>query len=458
MSMRNINLAIWHFVCLCCLGTPWASALAEMPVPKNVMMCHPGELLFSDDFDPATVSDRWFFRGEFALRDGALLRTDVDPTNVKRVFLKEASFHNTIIQFDFKLSGKTTDLRLVTGSGGGYNSITQIRPDHFQVNTPVDRAAGMVPAHLGECIRQAKPDQWQTLTVEYWNDEVVAHLSASEFVIGRHPIIDRTRTYFAFQFDFSGASIDNVRVWKANGQRDDWDERRQQLAMSQSQRAAVPRDPVDRYRYEYTQLKSRLTLNDSAYRDLVAKHANLQNALHEAYPEAFITHKQVSKRIAKKKQQIKSAEPEFKVLETAVHRARRAEDDYILSTKPQLTQLKAEGIPKHRFESELGQVRAQREAAGDKQLAALVAATAACQTALEARFPAAFETVDAQIGKRNARRKQLDEDPGFRNRNREVVDAGRAVKEYEEQAAPHLVKLAADAKAYSDSQRSVDKP
>ncbi len=136
-------------------------------------MCTPGELLFSDDFDPATVSDRWFFKAEFALRDGALLRTDVDPTETKRVFLKDPSFHNTIIQFDFKLSGQTTDLRLVTGSGGHYNSVTQIHADHFQVNTPVDRDAGLVPAQLGECIRKPRPDQWQTMTVEYWDDEIV---------------------------------------------------------------------------------------------------------------------------------------------------------------------------------------------------------------------------------------------------------------------------------------------
>ncbi len=44
----------------------------------------------------------------------------------RRVFLKDPSFHNTLIQFDFKLSGKATDLRLVTGSGGSYNSVTQI--------------------------------------------------------------------------------------------------------------------------------------------------------------------------------------------------------------------------------------------------------------------------------------------------------------------------------------------
>ena len=108
----------------------------------------------------------WFFKAEFALRDGALLRTNVDPAENKRVFLKNPSFHNTIIQFDFKLSGQTTDLRLVTGSGGGYNSVTQIRPKHFQVNTPIDRDAGIVPAQLGECRRKSLPGKWQTMTVE----------------------------------------------------------------------------------------------------------------------------------------------------------------------------------------------------------------------------------------------------------------------------------------------------
>ena len=177
-------------------------------------MCTPGELIFSEDFDPETVSERWGFKADFALRDGALLRTDVNPTEGKRVFLKDPSFHNTIIQFDFKLSGKTTDLRLVTGSGGGYNSVTQIHREHFQLNTPVDRDAGIVPAQLGECVRKPRPDQWQTMTVEYWDDEMGAHLNDKEVVIGRHPIIDRTRKYFAFQFDLPGASIDNVRVWK----------------------------------------------------------------------------------------------------------------------------------------------------------------------------------------------------------------------------------------------------
>jgi hypothetical protein len=428
-----------------------ASAIAENPAPPETVMCVPGELMFSDDFDPETVSDRWGFKADFALRDGALLRTNVNPTEGKRVFLKDPSFHNTVIQFDFKLSGKTTDLRLVTGSGGGYNSVTRIHREHFQLNTPVDRDAGIVPAHLGECIRQPRPDQWQTMTVEYWDDEIVAHLNDKEFVIGRHPIIDRTRKYFAFQFDLPGASIDNVRVWKASGQRENWPETRRKLLALQSDREPVERDPAEKYRIAYNNLKSRLTFNDQAYRDLVAKHDKLKAALHADYADAFTSHKELTKLIAKKKQRLKASDPEFKRMEVAVNKARKAEDAYVLSIKPDLARLKEDRMAKQRFASELGQVRAVLEASGDQQLADLVAETAKRQAALEARFPEAFRSVDAAVEQRNAKRKALNDDPEFQARNRAVVDAGKAVKDYEQKADPNLAQLAADAKSYTDS-------
>ena len=449
MRTNTINARL--MLSLFCTSAISVTATAETPTPPNVLMCTPGELLFFEDFDPAAVSGRWGFKADFALRDGALLRTIVAPTESKRVFLKDPSFHNTIIQFDFKLSGQTTDLRLVTGSGGHYNSVTQIRRGHFQVNTPVDRDAGIVPAQLGECVRKPRNNQWQTMTVEYWNDEMVAHIGDNEFVVARHPIIDRTRQYFAFQFDLPGASIDNVRIWEAIGQRNDWTGARERLAVIQADRAPVDRDPAERYKLAYTNLKSRLTLRDQAYRDLVDEHDKLQAALHADYGEAFITHKQLGKLIAKRKQHFKATEPEFKTLETAVHRASRAEDAYILSTRPELTRLKDDGVPKQRFTSELGQVRAQLEAAGDKQLATLVAKTGERQANLEAHFPEAFENVEAAVKERNAKRKDLNVNPDFQARNKAVVDAGKAIKDYEQQAAPNLIELAADAKAYSDS-------
>ena len=414
-------------------------------------MCIPGALLFSEDFNPGTVSERWGFKADFALRDGALMRTRVAPTDSKRVFLKDASFHNTIIQFDFRLSRLTTDLRLVTGSGGGYNSVTQIRRDHFQISTPVDRDAGFVPANLGECGRKPRPFEWQTMTIEYWDDEMIAHLSDSEFVLGRHPIIDRTREYFAFQFDRPDASIDNVRIWTATEQQNNWAATRKKLSVTQADRDPVSRNPISRYKFEYTNLKSRLTLQDQTYRDLVARHDELQKALHADYAEAFGSHRQLRKLIAKKKKHLKATDPEFKHLETEVNRASRAEDEYVLSTMPELAALKEDGVPRQRFTSELGQVRWQLEAAGDKQLAALVAETAKRQATLESRFPAAFETVAAAVEKRQATRKALNDNPEFQVRNRAVVDAGKAVKAYEQQADPNIAQLAVDAKAFVDS-------
>ena len=434
------------------------AATAKPPAPPRTVMCIPGDLLFSEDFHPETVSDRWWFKADFALRDGGLLRTDVHPSETRRVFLKDASFHNTVIQFSFRLAGKTTDLRLVTGSGGGYNSVTHIRPGHFQVHTPVDRNAGIVPAQLGECSRPPRPGQWQTMTVEYWGDEIIAHLSDNEFILGKHPIIDRTRTYFAFQFDLPGASIDNVHVWKASGQHRNWTGTRSRLAMAQADRDPVNRNPEERYRIEYMNIRSRLTLHDPAYRDLVATHDRLQAALHADYADAFITHKQIGKLIAKKKQLLRANIPAFKLMETEVHRASRDEDDYVLSTKPALARLQEDGIPRQRFASELGQVRARLEAAGDKQLAALVAETARRQAALEARFPEAFVSVDTAVERRQAVRTMLNDNPEFQVRNRVVVDALQAIKGYEHQAAPDLARLAAAARTYSESLKSSNTP
>jgi len=428
-----------------------ATAIAQGPVAPDALMCIPGELLFTENFDPATVSDRWGFKANFALRDGSLLRTNVNPAESQRVFLKDVSFHNAIIQFDFKLAGQTTELRLVTGSGGHYNSVTEIHSSHFQINTPVDRDAGIVPAHLGECIRESRPGKWQTMTVEYWGDEIAAHLSGSEFVVGHHPIIDRTRTYFAFQFDLPGASIDNIRVWKSTGQRDDWNQTRQELVMTQENRAAVQRDPADRYKIAHIELKSRLTLNDPAYRDLVARRSQLEAALHADYPEAFASHKELKKLIAKKKQTLKAGNPEFKRMEVAVNKASRAEDAYVLSTKPELAGLKEDGIARQRYTSELGQVRAQLEAAGDKQLSKLVAEMARLQAELETRFPEAFENADSAVEKRQAKRKSLNKNPEFQARNKAVVDAGKAIKDYERNADPNLRELEAASKAWINS-------
>ena len=423
-----------------------ASDLAPLVTQPNSWMCLPGEIVFSDSFDPKSVSDRWFFKGEFALRSGGLQRTLINPNQTSRVFLKDAKFHNTIIQFDFQMAGNTTDLRLITGSGGHYNSVVQIRTGHFEINTPVDRTAGFVPDQLGESNFKLTRNQWQTMTVEYWNDEVIAHLGNDSYVVGKHPIVDRTRTYFAFQFDRPGAFIDNVRVWNATGQRSDWNTKRAKLLEVQKERPPVKRNPRERFDVVYKKLKSRLSLEDQTYIGLVSRHAKLKDSLHSDYPQAFLTHKQLAKSINEKKKEIKRTDPNFRIMETQVHKAARAEDHYVLSTGPALASL-----PKHLYASELNQVRKRLEDAEDKHLKKLVEETAKRQEALRSRFPAAFQDLESLVAKRNATRKSLNHDTVFQARNRILIDAQRAIKDYERKIAPALVQLESASKTYIDS-------
>ena len=404
----------------------------------TTLMCLPGELIFSETFDPNTVSDRWAFKGDFILRDGSLRRTKLYPTENRRVRIQDASFFNTIIQFDFRFSDRTTDIRLVTGSGGHYNSVTQIRQNYFQVNTPSDREAGFVPSHLGECVSLSQKDLWQTITVEYWNDEVVAHTSADAFVYGLHPIVNRTREYLAFQFDFPGASIDNVFIWEAIGQKKNWESVRNQLMATQERRPLVPRTKEERIKYNLINVKSDLTRFDKTYQELVALHESLRSSLHTTYPGAFQTHKQLSKQIAYVKKKIRETDRTFKEMEIAVNKARKAEDEYIVSLNPDLQALRSDSIPQHRFLSEQAQFRRQLENNSDVQLGALVAKTKRLQKAIEHSYPEAFKSVDEAIEKRQAVRKSLNDDPMFQVLNQQVVEAGKAVKEYEQKALGNL--------------------
>jgi hypothetical protein len=186
---------------------------------------------------------------------------------------------------------------------------------------------------------------------------------------------------------------------------------------------------------------------------LVARHSELQDELRANYKEAFLTHKQLSKQTAETKRYLKSTDPGFKRMETDVHRSSRNEDAYVLSTYPALARLKEDGIPKQRFVSELGQARAELEAAGDEQLAALVVRTADLQNALHDSYPGAFQDINELVAKREVVRKSLNSDPVFQEQNRVVVDAGKAVKQYELKAAPRLLKLAEAAKAYAGSSK-----
>ena len=157
---------------------------ARPPAGESFLMCSPGKVVFSESFTPGNVSERWGIRASYEIDEGILKRTEHEPQDTARTFLKEAAFHDVIFRFDFRFEG-ASEIRLMTGGGGGYNTVTQISPGHFQVNT-AKRSNKFAPSMQGECAFDFEEGKWHTMTVEF--HQILARRSAG----AREPQNQRT--------------------------------------------------------------------------------------------------------------------------------------------------------------------------------------------------------------------------------------------------------------------------
>ena len=396
-------------------------------------MCSPGKVIFSETFTPGTVSERWGIRAYYKIDDGVLKRTGHEPEETARTFLKDAAFHNVIFRFDFRFDG-ASEIRLMTGGGGGYNTVTQISPGHFQVNT-AKRNNEFAPSMQGECAFDFKEGKWYTMTVEFHGKEVVAHVDKEHFVIGRHPIINTERTYLAFQVSGTGAAFDNFSV-RESTLKGNWQKRRAGLSSSQATRPpAFKRDAREQYDLIMLNLKDRLSRNDAKYQDLVTHHEKLKATLKTDYPKAFLTHKELSKGIAKSRKEIREREPRFKEMESAINKARKKEKEYIHSRHAEL-----DDLPKHLYYAAFEKRR--KAMAPDSRLVALEKITATLETDLHRAFPEAFRSVDALAEKRQSYAASLKKDGDFTMRKKAIAAANDAITDYLFAKEPGLKQLA----------------
>ncbi len=407
---------------------------AQGRAAESFLMCSPGKMVFSEDFAPGTVSERWGIRAHYEIADGILRRSRHEPQEPARIFLKDAAFHNVIFRFDFRFEG-ASEIRLMPGGGGGYNTVIQVSPDYFQVNT-AKRNNEFAPSMQGECAFRFKEGKWHTMTVEFHGEEVVAHVDKEHFVVGRHPIIDTERSYMAFQVTGSGASFDNFSV-RESVVRSDWNSTRARLTEAQASRpAALKRDAREQYDLIMLNLRDRLSRGDATYRALLRRHEKLHAALKADYPRAFQTHKELSKEVARTRKEIKQREPRFKEMESAVHKARKKVKDYIHSVHEELDRL-----PRHMYYAAFEKHR--KSMRNDSRLVALEKITVTLEADLHRAFPEAFREVDALVEKRKSYAASLKDDENFQGRRKAIAEANDAIKNYLHDAEPRLKQLAA---------------
>jgi len=401
--------------------------------PLEPWLARPGTTVIWEDFSPGKISDRWHFTEWWTTSDGVLLRNELPGEN-KRLFWKKPAYRDSVISFSFSFRG-AEEIRLVSGTPGKYNFVVRLRRDHFRVNTAGDSAVPYLPSIQGECAFRFDPGKWYRLQVEVLGDELLARIDDDHFVIGRHPIINRERSYFAFQVDGPSAAFDKVRLNKG-GAVDGWSLRRAELEDTQARRPWLPRKLAERHKDRKVIARDLAWRIDPRYRELVQLHERLREDARRKFPAAYLSAKKAKKKISAQRQSLLKNDPAYKKLTHSINRARRAETLYLEKKHPELSRL-----PSTQYKAELRRLRLRAKAA-DPAFGQLLDSVSALEKNLASRYPQLTLTGEEVVAGRKAAIKKLNESsPAFRDSSREITRAWRAVQDHLWSADPELARL-----------------
>jgi hypothetical protein len=241
-----------------------------------------------------------------------------------------------MIRFDFQLK-KAQDIRLVTGSSGHYNAVVHIRQDHFCLQTALDETGPYFSYRHGECAYDFETDCWYTMTVEFIGDQLVAHIDHDHLAYAKHPILDKERSYFAFQVDDSAAAFDNVQILKAT-------RHPQQAANLEHILAVANQHPVQKSLQEQFDIRKTnahewLYQRHEAYRKLVQHVDALDEKNKQLYPDIFRSHKEFQHEISDLRKKLHSDDPRYKETLFATYRADRAIEAFLVAQQPDVADL-----------------------------------------------------------------------------------------------------------------------
>ncbi len=396
----------------------WRSEVGAK-VPSAPLLVSPRNLYFGDHFSEGQVSSRWFFQKEWAAEGGVLRRNEHAGEN-KRIFVKDPIYRDSMIRFDFRFDG-ATDIRLVTGSSGHYNAVVHIRPDHFYIQTAMDDRGPYFSRRHGECAFDFESATWHTMTVEFLDDELIAHIDHQHIVYAKHPILDQERTYLAFQVDRPQAAFDNVQIFKAAKNRK-W---ATNLATIQQ---VVGRYPVEKtlkqqYDIQKTNAHDILYQSDEDYRALVKRVDELKEKEKREYLDVFGSVKDFRKKIDELRKKLHAEDAGYKETLFATFRSARAIESFLISKDSGF-----DTLPASRRPAQLERLRLEHQK--DAEYQRLVIAQKVAQHELEFGYPQLFVSNEEIVERKKLRRAAAKGDPAFRKLIEETAAAWRAQQEY----------------------------
>ena len=406
---------------------------AALDMSQSPLLGEPKSAYKMDTFDAVRDNGTWHFLEWWEVRDGVLVRNDL-PAENKRIFIKKPEYKDVVIRFDFQFRG-ADEIRLVTGGGGHYNFGVHIRRNRFRVKTADDKSVPYFPTILGECPFNFENGKWYAMQVEVVGDEILARLDAKHFVVGKHPMLNRKREYFAFQVDQSGAAFDNVGIWHAKA-KESWESVKQPLIKKQSARSWSKRVPEEELKDLKMITIDQVYRTDAKYRAVVAHHEELQASAKKKYPAAYKSSKEGQKEIAKLRTKLRNENSAYKQSVNAINKAKRREVEYLESKVKGLGEL-----PSNQYRAALEKARlaAMKK---DTVFNELVTKREELEKDLQKVYPQLnVSNEDVVEGRRKAHARLRETAPAFVKLQNEIGQAWRARSDYLLTAEPRLVEL-----------------
>ena len=386
--------------------------------PSAPLLTDPRKLYFAEHFS-GPESERLWYNGDWSAENSILQRINTGTKNT-RIFLRDAVYEDVLIRFDFRFQD-SKDIRLVTGSHGHYNSVIHLRRDHFYIQTAKDNSGPYFSYRHSECSYNFDPDRWYTMTVEFIDDHLVAHIDHDHLAYANHPIINKERTYFAFQVDDKPAAFDNIQILQAR--KSPKFESNLENLKSTINKHPFKKPLKEEYEIRKINAHEWFYQRQEGYRSLVKKVEELDQNRKERFPSAFRSHKEIKKKALALRKELNKEDPKYKELLQATHRAKRAIEAYLIEQNPEVSD-----YPNSRHKAAIEKLRSKHlDSIGYKKL---ILALEFAQKKLEKAYPRAFISDEEIKESRKAEHNKVKGDLLYKELQKARSDAYRAQENY----------------------------
>lgn len=385
-------------------------------------LCQRGQVLLADDFESLEdVPARWFFREQWTVAQGALMRAGIPGEN-KRVFVKKPRYGDCIIELKVAFQG-AEEIRIMTGTPGKYNAVVLLWPHGFRVTTARDQTVPHFPTIHGECAHQFERHRFYQVMIEIFGEEILVRVGdENHMVVGSHPILDRERDYFAFQVDRPGAAFDDVVLASATGRVEGWEDSFRKLEELQARRPWLPHEPGEQQKIREIIARDQLYRESAVFRDLVAQTEERKLAAARKFPEVFRTVKERRKKIALESKRLIAEDSAYLALRNGINKLKRSEVELLHLLHPGLKDL-----PEARYHAALAEAREK-----SKETTALQLVTAnreIMERKMRSRYPHLEKSDQELLSESRLARSKVANTPNFKLATRAVAEAVRKEKE-----------------------------